>query len=107
LQDTGNNIMQGNAYHPMQSTHNASAIMQARQKPVVDQFSDKALVDYKPYQSVDSFGQSNPVMLRQAKQSGAANFDNRPKRLMPNFPTRQGQHFSLNLGQNVRLTLLF
>jgi hypothetical protein len=27
-------------------------------------------------------------------------FDDRPKRLMPNFPTRQGQHFNLSLGQN-------
>ena len=89
--------MQGNSYHPMQSTHNASAIMQARQKPVVDQFSDKALVDYQPYQSLDSFGQSNPVMLKK-KVGQTERFDDRPKRLMPNFPTRQGQHFSLNLG---------
>jgi len=49
LQDTAKNMMQGNTYHPMQSTHNESAIMQSRQKPVVDQFSDKALVNYQPY----------------------------------------------------------
>lgn len=74
--------------------------MQARQKPVVDQFSDKACVDYHPYQSVDSFGQSNPVMLKQKMEQAQADAD-KPKRLMPNFPTRQGQHFSLALGQNV------
>lgn len=66
LQDTAQTIMQGNNYHPMQSQHNQSAIMQSRPQANVDKFSDKALVGYQPYQSVDSFGQSNPVMLRQA-----------------------------------------
>lgn len=54
----------GSSFQPMLSNHNASAIMQARQKPAVDQFSEKALVDYLPYQSVDGFGTSNPIMLK-------------------------------------------
>ncbi len=70
--------------------------MQARQKPLVDQFSEKALVDFQPYQSVDGF--SNPILLKTT--SGHKTISDEPKRLMTRFPTKQGQHFSLNLGQN-------
>ena len=110
LQDTGNSIMNGTTQlNPMQSTHNNSAIMQARQKPIVDQFSDKAFVDYKPYQSVDGMGTTNPVLWRQnaegGQQTGRSNAD-QPKRLMPAYPRKQGQHFRVDLGQNVSLITL-
>ena len=103
IQDAGNSIMNGTTQlNPMQSTHNNSAIMQARPKAVVDKFSDKAFVDYKPYQSVDGMGTTNPVLWRQnadGQQTGRSN--DQPKRLMPAFPRKQGQNFRVELGQNV------
>lgn len=77
--------MQGQ-YQPMQSTHGNSAIMQARQKPFVDPFSSKALVDFQPYQSVDQF--SNPILLKTTSEP--RHITDEPKRLMPRFPEKQG-----------------
>ena len=103
IQDAGNSIMNGTTQlNPMQSTHNNSAIMQARPKAVVDKFSEKAFVDYKPYKSVDGMGTTNPVLWRQnadGQQTGRSN--DQPKRLMPAYPRKQGQLFRVELGQNV------
>jgi len=57
LQDAGKSIMGTSGdhlagtsqLHPMQSSHAASAILQARQKPAVQQFSAKALHNYSAY----------------------------------------------------------
>jgi hypothetical protein len=48
----------------MQSNHNTSAIIQARPKPTVDQFSEKALVDYQSFLSVDEMGNTMPLLLK-------------------------------------------
>ena len=47
---------QQSVLYPMVSNHNNNAILKARQKPVVAQFSTKALHDYSAYQSVDDLG---------------------------------------------------
>jgi len=78
---------QQSVLYPMVSNHNNSAILKARQKPVVAQFSTKALHDYSAYQSVDDLGQSNPLLVNiSSKDKYLANLE--PKRLMPNFPRK-------------------
>ena len=43
-------------------------------------------------------GFSNPILLKTTSEHKT--ISDEPKRLMTRFPTKQGQHFSLNLGQN-------
>jgi len=73
----------------MLSSHNNSAILKARPKAVVAEFSSKALHDYSAYQSVDELGQSNPLLANVTSRDKALR-DSQPKRLMPNFPRKQG-----------------
>jgi hypothetical protein len=104
LQNTGSLILeqdgQQSILYPMVSNHNNSALLKSRPKPAVAQFSAKALHDYSAYQSVDDLGQSNPLLINMSSRDKNLR-DNEPKRLMPNFPKKQGKSFGLNLGQNV------
>ena len=110
MQETGSLILEQDGQHsvlyPMVSNHNNSSLLKSRPKPVVAQFSAKALHDYSAYQSVDDFGQSNPLLINIASRDKNLR-DNEPKRLMPNFPKKQGKSFGLNLGQNVSLIFIF
>ena len=74
LQDTGSLIMNSSqnvvnhnhaaTLYPMQSNHNSSAILAARPKATISQFSDKALLNYSAYQSVNSgLGGGNPIIV--------------------------------------------
>jgi hypothetical protein len=49
---------------------------------------------------VDNLGQSNPLLFKVGSGENQQMFGE-PKRLMPNFPRKQGKHFRLNLGQDV------
>ena len=73
--------------YPMQSNHNSSAILASRPKATISQFSDKALLNYSAYQSVNSgIGGGNPIIVNQTQYSTEA--INKPKGLMPGYPKK-------------------
>lgn len=97
---TGDKLAQGSALLPMQSSHVASAILQARQKPAVQHFSSKALHNYSAYQTInESKHGGNPIVVTH-RDSDIGQDTNRdqPKSIMPKYPAKQGKVFKLDLG---------
>lgn len=85
--------------YPMQSNQHNSAILNARQKPVVGMFSEKAVHNYSAYQSVNTLG-GNPMLVVNNSKFENIGVDE-PKTLIRNQPKKQGKIFKLELGQNV------
>ena len=62
----------------------------------MEQFSEKALHNYTAYQSVNTLGGNPLLVINNSKFEN--NGDDEPKRLMPNYPKKQGKLFKLELG---------
>lgn len=81
-------------------------MMCSRKPALVDPFSSKAELDCMPYRK-EELGITNPILWKPVSRNKSQNQCKTagfPKRLMPEFPKRQGQEFELDLGQRVSLS---